>query len=128
MDVFNTPNLDLCYATLIRGSVEKKRNMVLIGREDQVDTFTQPHGKHALGARQRPARRGRAVEGSQGRSGLELLDSAEKRPRNLAETSPRLGLMAKGLLKLLVPEPDLYVAPRRPQYIHRAPIGNDLMP
>jgi hypothetical protein len=128
MDVFNTPNLNLCYATLIQVSIGQKRNRVLIGREDQVDTFPQSHRKHALGARQRLARSGRAVEGSQGRGGLELLDSAEKRARNLAESSPCLVLMAKGLLKLLVPEPDIYVAPRLPQYIHRTPIGYEFMP
>src|SRR6266852_6205208 len=129
MDVFNTPNFDLCHATVIKAPLAQQRHRFLVGHEDQVITITQSHREQAVfGANQRPARRGRSDEGGQGWRGLELLDPAEKGPCSLAETPPCHILMTKGLLKLLVPEPDLYMAPRRPQYIHRYPIAHDSKP
>src|SRR6266849_2777042 len=129
MDVFNTPNFDLCHATVIKAPLAQQRHRFLVGHEDQVITITQSHREQAVfGARQWPARRGRSVEGGQGGRRLELLDPAEKSPSRFAETSPCRIFMTKGPLKLLVPEPDLYMAPRRAQYIHRYPMGYDSKP
>lgn len=86
----------------------------MVRDEDQEGTITETRREQAVSrARHWPASAGRSSQGSQGGRGLELLDPALKRPRSRAEMFPRGLLMTEGSLELLVPEPDLDLAPPR---------------